>query len=99
MVRNEVIIPALESCHCVIFHNGERCPTQTKTPSGGAKEIRTPDLLDANEARYQLRHSPEQPQDRYIFRLTPWHYSIQGATPGAKKPGTQDPALTIRSAV
>jgi hypothetical protein len=25
---------------------------------GGAKEIRTPDLLDANEARYQLRHSP-----------------------------------------
>ena len=27
-------------------------------PSGGAKEIRTPDLFDANEARYQLRHSP-----------------------------------------
>gem|GEM_PF-7093494 len=24
----------------------------------GAKGIRTPDLLDANEARYQLRHSP-----------------------------------------
>lgn len=26
---------------------------------GGAKEIRTPDLFDANEARYQLRHSPK----------------------------------------
>lgn len=26
--------------------------------SGGAREIRTPDLLDANESRYQLRHSP-----------------------------------------
>ena len=26
--------------------------------SGGAKGIRTPDLLDANESRYQLRHSP-----------------------------------------
>ena len=24
----------------------------------GAKGIRTPDLLDANETRYQLRHSP-----------------------------------------
>ena len=26
--------------------------------SGGAKGNRTPDLLDANESRYQLRHSP-----------------------------------------
>jgi len=25
---------------------------------GGAEGIRTPGLLDANEARYQLRHSP-----------------------------------------
>ena len=25
---------------------------------GGAKGIRTPDLLDANESRYHLRHSP-----------------------------------------
>jgi hypothetical protein len=40
-----------------------RCPT---TPvngvaghhSGGAEGIRTPDLLIANETRYQLRHSP-----------------------------------------
>ena len=26
---------------------------------GGAEGIRTPDLLIANETRYQLRHSPE----------------------------------------
>lgn len=26
--------------------------------SGGPEGIRTPDLLDANEARYQLRHRP-----------------------------------------
>ncbi len=26
--------------------------------SGGAEGNRTPDLLDANESRYQLRHSP-----------------------------------------
>ena len=25
---------------------------------GGAEGNRTPDLLDANESRYQLRHSP-----------------------------------------
>lgn len=27
-------------------------------PVGGAKEIRTPDLFDANEALYQLSYSP-----------------------------------------
>ena len=31
------------------------------SPSGGAKGIRTPDLLIANETRYQLRHSPKCP--------------------------------------
>ena len=31
------------------------------SPSGGAKGIRTPDLLIANETRYQLRHSPRCP--------------------------------------
>jgi hypothetical protein len=29
-----------------------------RCPKSGAKGIRTPDLLDANETRYQLRHSP-----------------------------------------
>jgi hypothetical protein len=33
-----------------------QCPELRKR--GGAKGIRTPDLLDANETRYQLRHSP-----------------------------------------
>ena len=35
------------------------CAGQTEFPSGGAEGIRTPDLLIANETRYQLRHSPE----------------------------------------
>ena len=30
---------------------------------GGAEGIRTPDLLIANETRYQLRHSPEAPYE------------------------------------
>ena len=34
------------------------CSKPHKVAQGGAKEIRTPDLFDANEARYQLRHSP-----------------------------------------
>lgn len=34
------------------------CAGQTGSPSGGAEGIRTPDLLIANETRYQLRHSP-----------------------------------------
>ena len=31
---------------------------QTGFPPRGAEGIRTPDLLIANETRYQLRHSP-----------------------------------------
>jgi hypothetical protein len=31
--------------------------------SGGAEGIRTPDLLIANETRYQLRHSPGRRSD------------------------------------
>jgi hypothetical protein len=34
----------------------DQCPDQVNLC--GAKGIRTPDLLDANESRYQLRHSP-----------------------------------------
>ena len=32
----------------------------TRETKSGAKGIRTPDLFHAMEARYQLRHSPEQ---------------------------------------
>src|SRR3954447_24507047 len=32
-----------------------------RVASGGAAGSRTPDLFDANEARYQLRYSPECP--------------------------------------
>jgi hypothetical protein len=34
---------------------------QTRCCCGGAEGIRTPDLLIANETRYQLRHSPSAP--------------------------------------
>ena len=33
-------------------------PCQSPVMDGGAKGTRTPDLLVANETRYQLRHSP-----------------------------------------
>jgi hypothetical protein len=33
-------------------------PSQAVFDIGGAKGTRTPDLLVANETRYQLRHSP-----------------------------------------
>src|SRR3954454_3385820 len=36
---------------------------------GGAKGIRTPDLLVANETRYQLRHSPADRPGRSARRL------------------------------
>jgi adenylate cyclase len=52
-----------EACHA---HDGsldvissfDRFRSITCSYVGGAKGIRTPDLLDANESRYQLRHSP-----------------------------------------
>ena len=34
-------------------------PGQARIGKSGAKGIRTPDLLVANETRYRLRHSPE----------------------------------------
>ena len=39
-------------------HTKNRHPDRMSA-SGGARGIRTPDLLIANETRYQLRHSPE----------------------------------------
>ena len=33
-------------------------PSQARSTESGAKGTRTPDLLVANETRYQLRHSP-----------------------------------------
>ena len=41
---------------------GHRTSVSAAVPGisgGGAEGIRTPDLLIANETRYQLRHSPE----------------------------------------
>ena len=42
----------VEFCPADYLGGAERC-------CGGARGIRTPDLLIANETRYQLRHSPE----------------------------------------
>ena len=41
----------------------DECPGHRPGHSrwGGAEGNRTPDLLDANESRYQLRHSPGAP--------------------------------------
>ena len=39
---------------------------------GGARGIRTPDLLIANETRYQLRHSPKDSNS-----LAPWRSATQ----------------------
>src|SRR5699024_6506917 len=40
--------------------NGRSSPLRDDYRPGGAEGIRTPDLLHAMEARYQLRHSPER---------------------------------------
>jgi hypothetical protein len=45
------------------------CPAQEPIHVGGAKGIRTPDLLVANETRYQLRHSPADRPGRSARRL------------------------------
>ena len=39
------------------------CAGGAGLPGGGAEGIRTPDLLIANETRYQLRHSPTAPAE------------------------------------
>jgi hypothetical protein len=42
-----------------IAHLYMKCATRVQAqPAGGAKGIRTPDLLVANEARYQLCYGP-----------------------------------------
>ena len=45
---------------------------------GGAKGIRTPDLLVANETRYQLRHSPADRPGRSARRL---YHRFRGPIP------------------
>ena len=43
----------------VAFGGSLRQSGRLDRSGGGAEGIRTPDLLIANETRYQLRHSPE----------------------------------------
>ncbi len=51
----------------------------------GAKGNRTPDLLDANESRYQLRHSPGRSCDRPLATLAA-HTPLQPNHRTATKP-------------
>ena len=44
-------------------------PSRRLLSAGGAKGIRTPDLLVANETRYRLRHSPADRRGRSARRL------------------------------
>ena len=53
---------------------------------GGARENRTPDLLDANETRYQLRYSPLYRKHR--LPVTP---------PRSKTPASYSPAARGKS--
>jgi hypothetical protein len=56
-------------------------------PCCGAEGNRTPDLLDANESRYQLRHSPASgggPPDGNDLSSR----SLAGCTPVAETPRT-----------
>ena len=50
--------PAAALCCCTKIKNGRSLDRNRPLSCGGAMGIRTPDLLHAMEARYQLRHSP-----------------------------------------
>ena len=52
-------------------HTKNRHPDRMSA-RGGARGIRTPDLLIANETRYQLRHSPKDSDS-----LAPWRSATQ----------------------
>ena len=52
-------------------HTKNRHPDRMSA-CGGARGIRTPDLLIANETRYQLRHSPKDSNS-----LAPWRSATQ----------------------
>ena len=43
-----------------------RLRSATRLAANGAKEIRTPDPLNAIEVRYQLRYSPEKPHPKGV---------------------------------
>src|SRR5919107_1968405 len=68
---------------------------------GGAEGIRTPDLLIANETRYQLRHSPRGAGvTDAIGRLPPSGQppTTRGASPGWPPASAWEPATSALSA-
>jgi hypothetical protein len=61
--EREVIAPGYRTASRAADYGAPFVTTTSESGSelpkrGGAKGTRTPDLLDANESRYQLRHSP-----------------------------------------
>src|SRR3984885_3721245 len=55
---------------------------QGRSKIGGAKGIRTPDLLHAMQTRYQLRHSPASRKTALSARPARWNVvSIQAPRP------------------
>ena len=66
-------------------------PSRRLLSGGGAKGIRTPDLLVANETRYQLRHSPADRPGRSARRL----YHRRAPIPLARKGATHATSLPL----
>src|SRR5690242_16176808 len=56
---------------------------------GGAEGNRTPDLLDANETRYQLRYSPPVERSEHISHADRSRHPLTHRPPGgtAARPG------------
>src|SRR6188472_616675 len=80
---------------CTLAHPPERFRC-------GAKGIRTPDLLVANETRYQLRHSPSTDPRRSVLRRTSRADQPQTLPPqaeAARRSPFPDPSSTTSSAV
>src|SRR5690606_16318390 len=60
----------------------DESPAEGGAFGGGAEGNRTPDLFDANEARYQLRHSPvgSEGTDSQTLANHPVHHEIGVST-------------------
>ena len=71
----------VEFCPADYLGGAERC-------CGGARGIRTPDLLIANETRYQLRHSP---RSRLILAPLPGFLASSATVSPPTAPGVPQP--------
>ena len=74
-------------------HTKNRHPDRMSA-CGGARGIRTPDLLIANETRYQLRHSP---RSRLILAPLPGFLASSVAVSPPTAPGVPQPPQEART--